>query len=217
MLRSRSQRWYSIGDSHSGSLGRNGITVLHLGPVTAYRAGRDGELTRLISRRLLRSKRALWPSVVVRLAVRRNDCVLLFFGEIDVRAHFAQQVPTYGSSERLSEILAERLVHQAGELSRRTGAKVGIANVVPPARFAGDPEMPTRGSIEERAAWTKALNMAFADRCRAHDIPFVDTHTFYADPAGCMQADVGDGLVHIRQDKADRIADQYKRVFANGG
>ncbi|MGB8860109.1 MAG: SGNH/GDSL hydrolase family protein, partial [Ilumatobacteraceae bacterium] len=215
VLRGAIRRYYSIGDSHSGTLGREGFVVLHVGPVTAFRAGKQGELVRLISRRMLGNRGARPPRWLVRLAIRRRDCVLLFFGEIDVRAHFSDRWKEYGSVQELARFLAGRLATQASELHRFTNARVGIASVTPAAEFEGDSALPTRGSIDERVLWTRLMNSALADACRALGLPFVDTFSTYADEGGRLLPRVSDGTVHIRQDQADEMADSYRRAFSD--
>ncbi len=215
VLRGATRRYYSIGDSHSGTLGRKGFVVLHVGPVTAFRAGKQGELVRLISRRMLGNRGEHPPSWLVRLAIRRRDCVLLFFGEIDVRAHFSERWKEYGSAEELARFLAERLATQASELHRFTMARVGIASVTPAAEFEGDPALPTRGSIDERVLWTRLMNSALADACRALGLPFVDTFSRYADEKGRLLSRLSDGSIHILADQADGLAESYRRAFSD--
>lgn len=215
VFRGFARRYHSIGDSHSRTLEREGFMVLNIGPVTAFRAGQQGELLRLILRRLLGNRGNHPPRWLARLAIRRYDCVLLFFGEIDVRSHFSDRWHDYGAAEELADFLAERLATQAAELHRFTRAKVGIASVTPAADFESNPEFPNRGSIEERVLWTKVLNSALATACETHGLPFVDTFSTYADEAGRLLLSVSDGNVHIRSDQADELADTYRRAFSD--
>ena len=214
LVRRPGGRLYSAGDSHSDSLsGRPGVRVLHFGPVTAFRAGRPGELLRLFADRLVRP----WPRwtapVLARVVVRPRDAVLLFFGEIDVRAHFALRVKEYGSAEEMARFLSQRLAAEARELRSRTGATVGIASVTPPVDLLDDENFPTRGSSEERRRWTRVMNQELAAACQRFGVVFVDSFEHYVDDSGRLSQDVTDGTVHIRQDASGALYEECLRQF----
>jgi hypothetical protein len=208
--RHRAPRLYSAGDSHADTLsGRPGVKVAHVGPVTAFRAGRRGELTRLFAGLVARRVPTWAEPVALRAVVRPRDRVLLCFGEIDVRAHFARRAAEYDSVAQLSAFLAERLAAEARELAGRTGAAVGIASVTPPAARVDDPGFPTHGTVDERVAWTRELNRAYGAACRRFGVVWVDAYDCFADRDGRLRPDVSDGAVHVRAASAGPL---YERV-----
>lgn len=214
LLRDRRSRLFAVGDSHSDTLSRRPrVKIVHLGPVTAYRAGRRGELVRLLVGQLFRASPRWASPIIIRVMIRPRDAVLLFFGEIDVRAHFAQRLTEYGSAEETARFLAQRLSAEARDLGSRTGALVGIASVTPPVDLLDDPDLPTRGSPEQRVLWTRLMNQEFAAACQRFGLVFVDTYERYANSAGVLLEEVSDGTVHIRQDSAEALFEECLRQF----
>jgi hypothetical protein len=212
LVRRRSPRLFAIGDSHSVALwGGTGVRVIHLGPITANRAGREGELARLVVVRIFGPRSAQASHILLRVVIRPGDGVVLFFGEIDVRAHFADRIDDYGSAEGLARSLATRLSAEAVRLADITKANVGIASVTPPADIS-DAELPTRGTIDDRVRWTKLLNQEFGALCERSGIRFVDTYHDYADDSGQLTEAISDGSVHIRKECADVLLSRCREL-----
>ncbi|HEY3673388.1 MAG TPA: SGNH/GDSL hydrolase family protein [Acidimicrobiia bacterium] len=206
----RPRRLFTIGDSHSAVMRfEPGVRVLHLGPVTMHRAGRPGELVRLIARS------AAGPSLaphtdrvagaVVRALIRSDDTFTCFFGEIDVRAHFAQHCEEYGGATEQARALARRAAEATAALAAMTGARGAFASITPPSGHLHDADFPTSGSLEARREWTILLNRELEAASSALGLDFVDFHAAYTDAAGNLDRWRADDTVHVLPRYDDHI------------
>jgi hypothetical protein len=198
----RPSRLFSIGDSHSAALRyTQNVTVVHAGPVTLHRAGRSGELPELIAASLLGPTLGQYAHrfarPIVELVIRERDAALLFFGEIDVRAHFERHWPDYGSPRELARSLATRGAVAGAAIGEMTGAQIGFASVTPPGEV-DDEQLPMRGTFAERVEWTVLLNQELAIACEEVGVSFVDFFAEYADECGRIRREISDGTIHIR-------------------
>jgi hypothetical protein len=206
---------FTIGDSHSAVLRREeGVRVVHLGPVTLHRAGRSGELPRLIARSVagptLGAHSTRGASPIVRSMIRSRDTFLCFFGEIDVRAHFAQHRAEYGGAAGEARALAERGVAAAAELAATTGARGGFASITPPTDDHDERDFPTTATIADRREWTLMLNRELHAACCEHDLAFVDFHADYTDDEGNLDKMRADDSVHILPAYCNEVVDAVK-------
>ncbi len=208
-------RFYSIGDSHCETLIEwPGAKTGHVGPVTAFLAGRYGELASLIAGKAFGPFGRWNTSLLCRLLIRPGDSVLLFFGEIDVRTHFHSRWKEHGDAGELARFLAQRLAAEARSLAYATGATVGISRVAPPVENLVDKDFPTRGEISDRLLWSRALNQEFDRACSRFGLVFVDAYSSYSDDRGLLDNTLSDGKVHVRPDAAEAMIEECRRLFS---
>lgn len=191
-----------VGDSHTGIFRSTPqVRAVHIGAITAYRAGEPGEVERRVVRVVFHRLLVRWAPVLIRLVFRPDDDVLLVCGEIDVRVHFAGRSAEYGSDVELARSLAQRLASVGRELSTKTGARVGILGVIPPVVPGDDPMFPVRGTSAQRVHWTKLLNSELLEASRRFELHYVDTYSLYAGHDGLLPEELSDDTVHIRPDQ----------------
>lgn len=186
----------SLGDSHAGVLtGRPRTVVATLGPVTMHRAGRSGELDRLMAD-WVRRKRPIWR-FGDRSLCRPSDVLVLHFGEIDVRCHIGGFVAGGSDEDELLTDLADRFIVAVTAVRDRYGCTVVVAAVVPPSVEREDPEFPYVGGAEDRVRWTARLNELLGERARDAGLLLFSYNDEVAGPDGLLLVERSDGSVHI--------------------
>ncbi|MBS0250523.1 MAG: hypothetical protein JSR78_05600 [Proteobacteria bacterium] len=174
-----------FGDSHAHYLFSRvpDVTVHWLGPWTMHRVARDG------------------PAFTQDGSA--DDTAIFVFGEIDVRCHL---VPQAGKARRSIEDVATDLGHRfiAALKTRRLAAqKFVVLGVVPPLTpLRPNPEIPCRGSDDERIAARKSLNAALESAARDNGIEFIAVPPLYETSRGLMKRHLSDGHAHIAMDCA---------------
>ncbi len=166
-----------------------------------HRLGRSGELKRLIAEGL--RPVSFFPRAWALRTIRKDDTVLVFAGEIDVRVHFSRRAT--GCGEVNAQGLASAFARELRELADDLGATVVVASVTPASVETSDyvdPDFPRNGTLEERCRWTRLLNAALNEA----GVQVIDFHDLYADQQGRLMAGFSDGTVHIRPDRSDPIA-----------
>lgn len=172
-------RIYAIGDSHCLVFGTIDLvfTCKTLGPVTMYRAGQG--------------------KVHFKSAFYDESIVVFCFGEIDVRAHVWKQIQL-GRNE--DEVINKLATDYINELKKHTSYyKIIVSSITPPINAAEseDPELPIRGSREQRARYTKKLNGKLKVLCAENNLLFLDSYNDYADKNGLLRKELSDGSHHI--------------------
>ena len=219
-LRGKSLSYTSIGDSHCACTYYAGYSkVVHLGPITMHRIGRDSDLVGLIVKNILQLDYGTSvPKFIVdklsRLLCSQN--VVLFFGEIDCRAHIGRHInpdcPYTAICERLvtsylQSVMAASLSHPNVNFMTTT--------VVPPTLFRGDPQMPTVGSLDERVEYTRYLNKCLIGMQEKNNIVNIDyTKNIPVDHQGVMLSEFHDGTVHLHSKYAVWIESEVKRALS---
>jgi hypothetical protein len=218
-LRCNPLAYTSIGDSHCACTYYAGYSkVVHLGPITMHRIGRDCDIAGLIVKKILQLEyRTSVPKFIAnhvwRMLPTKN--VVLFFGEIDCRAHIGRQI----KHDCPYTIVCQRLV--TSYLHSVHIASLGHPNinfmtttVVPPTSFLGDPEMPTVGSHDDRVEYTKCLNKCLKDVASENSIVLVDyAKNIPVDDNGCMLSDFHDGTVHLHPKYAGLIDSEVRSAL----
>lgn len=202
-LRGKSLSYTSIGDSHCACTYYAGYsTVVHLGPITMHRIGRDCDLAGLIVKKILHLDFSTSVPKFICDKLRRllySPNVVLFFGEIDCRAHIGRHI----NEDCPYTVVCERLVASYLRSVKATSLSHPDVNfmtttVVPPTSFMGDPEMPTVGSSEQRVQYTRCVNKCFTDIQSKNNIVHIDyAKHIPVDNQGVMLSDFHDGTVHL--------------------
>ena len=192
---------HTFGDSHSceGWNRIDGVNIHHIGPILCHSFGKE----KLVRINIGRNK-----------DVKQGDVVVFCLGEIDCRCHIAKYaamnddgMPVASSLEKVIGPLVENYM-RAIALNMNTvpkGVRVGVYNVVPPAR--ADPshenaEYPFVGSDACRLAIVKTFNRMLAKACEKRMFTFIDVFDDYADEDGFLDPKTSDGHVHISSHEA---------------
>ena len=187
----------ALGDSHSQViLGRPSSFVASVGPVTMHRAGRPGELSRLVDE-WQATKRPGWPLLHMAIC-SHSDVLLLHFGEIDVRCHVARIVATGADATNVLEDLATAFVRAATREANRLRCRIVVSAILPPSEERADPNFPYAGNLQERIAWTTILNTRLRCLCQENTVEYFDLGAAYSDERGALDKSLSDGSVHVR-------------------
>lgn len=202
-LRGNLLSYTSIGDSHCACTYYAGYSkVVHLGPITMHRIGRDGDLAGLIVKKILQLDYSTSvPKFIVdklwRLLCSQN--VVLFFGEIDCRAHIGRHINQDSSYTAVCQRLVTSYLQsvKAASLSH-PNLNFMTTTVVPPTTFIGDPKMPTVGSRKDRVEYTRYLNNCLKENQSENNIIHIDyAKHIPVDNQGVMLSEFHDGTVHL--------------------
>jgi hypothetical protein len=207
-LRGNSLSFTSVGDSHCACTYYAGYSkVVHLGPITMHRIGRDGDLAGLIVKKILQldystSVPKFITDKLCRLLCSQN--VVLFFGEIDCRAHIGRHINQDCSYTAICERLLTSYLQSvtAASLSH-PNVNFMTTTVVPPTSFVGDPEMPTVGSSDQRVEFTRYLNKCLnVNQAKVNMVHIDYTRNIPVDSKGVMLSEYHDGTVHLHPNYA---------------
>jgi hypothetical protein len=183
-----------------------------------HRIGRDGDLAGLIVKKILNLDYGTSiPKFIVdklwRLLCCRN--VVLFFGEIDCRAHIGRRTNQDLPYTAICERLATSYLQSVQAASRNhTNVNFMTTTVLPPTSFNGDPDMPTLGSREERVEYTRYLNNCLKDIQSEKNILLVDyAKNIPVDNQGVMLSEFHDGTVHLHPKYAVWIDSEVKSAL----
>jgi hypothetical protein len=191
-----------IGDSHSREFeGIKNCSIHHIGPVTMHRVGRDG--FRILDFRSL--------------GVKDRDCVVLCFGEIDVRCHIGKQRDFEHRS--LDEVLDTLLENYFFSIflnrSFYQDLNIIVYSVTPPSDRAFNLKYPYYGNIQDRVMISKKMNEKLISMAQSFDIHMIDVYDDYADENGILVPSLSDGNVHIGPLYRDPIQNQLDRLLAD--
>jgi hypothetical protein len=175
---------YAIGDSHAkynfGSETR--VRVCYLGPVTMYRISRDGRKTLSLKE----------------LGVVRRDILILCLGAIDVSNHLIKQRDLQGVPlEEIIDLLAVNYLHSIKEIGTEIGdLRMVILAVIPPTDQHLRFEIPSVGTLAERAKSRIILNAALEKYSHELGFSFIDPYEAFQDSNGVLKPGMSDGNVH---------------------
>jgi hypothetical protein len=157
---------------------RDGITIKvnWLGPWTMHRVGRDGHNFDQY--------------------IQESDKLLfLFFGEIDVRRHLANQINQGIPANKVIEELARKYIDTV-----RNSAfvnKIVVSMVIPPPHASESPqadESSHLGTDEERRLWNKKLNEWLTFYCKKYSIKHINPYVDYLNSQGMLNVELTDSL-----------------------
>lgn len=164
-----------VGDSHAQACFGTFpyCVVVWVGPVTMYRAQRDGICC------LLPEDNADYAATV------------LVFGEIDVRCHALMP------NKMCIADVSLRYIQAAEALKHAISTPVYVCTIMPPTDAYRNPEFPFVGTLAERIACTRAANEVL---CQApqYGLGVIDLFGLFAGSDGTLPADISDGTVHVR-------------------
>ena len=173
-----------FGDSHAKySFSTIPSCTIHwLGPITMHRVGRDG----------------LQGLNIKSYGVQENDVVIFVFGEIDVRCHV---IPQCQKGRTLDDVLGQLITKYIATIqeNRKQYQRLHpvIFAVLPPIRLVGSADYPSRGTVEERIAATRALNAHLHAAAEKEGIDVIDVHADFSTKEGLLEPKLSDGNVHM--------------------
>jgi len=184
---------YVFGDSHAGPYGVHPeITATPTGPATMYLIGKEGDVL-------------LGDTIKVLIKDGRlnyEGLWILTFGEIDTRCLIYNQINEKGRDE---EEIITTLVNNYIKRVKNIYSNIAISSIVPPVNYKTidyiDPTYPFIGPLEDRARYTKKLNVYLQLKCEENNIPFINLYKYYADDNGYMNEQYSRDRVHITDSK----------------
>ena len=143
--------------------------------------------------------------------VPKNGLWIFCFGEIDVRCCIYNQIH---EKNREEDEVINTLVETYVENLLSIYPEIAIMSIVPPVKFYSgnyDPELndstyPFVGPDEDRARYTKKLNIKLQQKCNDKNLIYINIYDHYRDADGFLIKELSDGNVHILQrDKVSQI------------
>ena len=220
-------RYHVIGDSHTGAFRtigavdisappqftcpskdeayritnvESGIFIHYLGPMTAFRVGRDKFSAFDLSN----------------FYVRPGDNVIYVFGEIDCRCNINKHInETISYKENISSLVDSYidsidLNHKKFNLN-----KSFVYNVVPTAKYNSVSHWnhgnnPYRGSDDERKLYTLYFNERLKVKCKEMGHYFFDIYDEYVSESGFLREDISHDGLHVNPQ-----SDLVKKIILN--
>lgn len=116
---------------------------------------------------------------------KKNDILLMCFGEIDVRAHIQKQARLKNITVEQSIDCCVKRYHQTIKAVKNLGCNVAVWGVIastPLDKISKD--IPVIGNCIERNEITRIFNRKIADVCQMFDIPFFSIFEHMIDEKG---------------------------------
>jgi hypothetical protein len=202
LIKQRSS-YVSVGDSHSACTYYAGLSdIVHLGPITMHRVGRDRNLTSLIIGSLLTmGSIASIPSYVEPLLYRVLSArtVVLYFGEIDCRVHIGKYVSQACPYDEVCDKLVDGYCSAVSAVSHQhPKLDFLVTSIMPPTQYGGDSDYPTKGTLLERVQYTNYINERLSHTCTDLGLPYVNyAKHIPVNNNGAILDEFTDGTVHL--------------------
>jgi hypothetical protein len=200
---------YCVGDSHV-MLFRDvpRFIIYWLGPATAYKLA-DKESTTNSNRRLMR----------IAKKVRKEDILLVCFGEIDCRVHVHKQ--TIENKRNMEDIVGDIMDRYVSVLKQ---LKLSVLNLcvlgISPAgrNYDGVALGYSRYNLpaSEHKKIKGVFNSKLRDACRKNKIPFIDIYSRTLDSAGYMSKKYSGDNIHLNDKAIEIIKDDLNAHFGIG-
>jgi len=175
---------HTLGDSHAGFTFKRvrGVTWHTIGPVTMESVGKPKGYVYL-------------NTYLEKYEVKREDIVILSFGEIDVRCHIKPQIET---GEFLISIINFLINGYFRTIQLSDHRKYWIFSIPPPGKSRTTyHEWPYRGTDEERSEYTYQMNLYLKWKCIEMGIPFLNVYDYYKDERGMLRDGFSPDDAHI--------------------
>lgn len=185
-----------VGDSHVEPLrGSMPFVAHHLGAITAHNLNKKNSTTK--------SHEKLFQVVE---KIRKNDIVMLCFGEIDCRIHIYYQHKK--SNEKYSiEELIDRTISNYGQVMaqlKERGINFCVYCVSPATKVENEYKYPFYGTPEIRSQINRTFNEKLKLFCETSGYKFIDIYDRVADKDGLMLREYAGDEIHLNQ-KAVRL------------
>lgn len=192
-----------IGDSHTKIFRqRRPFRTYHVGPSTAYKLASDHST--------FHSKQRLFR--VVRWAVRRDDRVILVFGEIDCRIHIYNTYMKNEKRQAISELIGDTITRYGGVLDtlKRAGVNLFVYSVPPVGEAENIFGYTHYASIKTRSAINREFNALLNDRCTENGYEFIDVYSKVVDENGLIVKEYEGDEVHLNDMVVDIVLEQMQ-------
>lgn len=129
--------------------------------------------------------------------ITEYDYILIVYGEIDVRHHFANQI----MNNRTIEEIVGTLIDEFTEQLKKINSRIIIRGIVAPLPneyhpFGGKNSI--TASFEERIKWRKMMNTNLEIMCKNNNFIYLPP-SICEDVYGVMNLDMSDNLIHIKE------------------
>lgn len=153
-----------------------------------------------------------------RLGIKRNDIVIMGFGEVDSRVHVKRIAARYNILvEEMMEDLASRYFKGIVNITSGYPLKAVIVNeILPPSTFRPsdfdneipesiDNKRPVIGTLEERIYYNKYLNSLLEQKCTDYGFYFLKYADLIRDEQGALNP--------LYDDKKYHLAEEYRFIL----
>jgi hypothetical protein len=158
--------------------------VVHwLGPATAYNLSNPMSTT-MANKKVLN---------IMRYLVRKQDAVILIFGEIDCRAHIYNQYIKSSRTVSMLELI-DRTIDRYGLMLQRLGSMgvdIYVASVAPGVKQGNLFNLPNDPPPDIRSWINRTFNERLSDFCNREGYRFIDVYSHVADEEGFIPACYG--------------------------
>jgi len=180
-----------IGDSHARVFkGNMPFIAHHIGAATAYNLIKDSSSTD--------SHRKLF-NIIKR--IKKNDIVVLIFGEIDCRIHTYYQFKKNNERYSIEEIIDRTIENydRAIKQIKNKGIIPCICSISPATIVGNEYNYPFYASPQLRSRITRLFNQRLQELCRNNSYCFIDVYSRVSDCHGFMLSEYAGDEIHLNE------------------
>ena len=199
---------YIYGDSHASFSFRN-LTLnykdLHCPSITMFRIGRD--------------------NIIINFnkdIIKKDDIIILSYGEIDCRCHIQRQINLGINEDNVINELVNNYFKTIKNITTNIGAKIIIVAIIPPTKqldyeIIHGPilhEFPFVGSDESRVRYTNKTNKLLEEMSIKNNYIYFNPYSYYTKPDGTLKYELSDKIVHLGNNSffLENFIDLYKTM-----
>ena len=199
---------YIYGDSHSDHSFRNlqhKHKNLNASSVTMFRIGRDNIIVNFDKN-----------------MIKKNDTIVLSYGEVDCRCHVKRQMNLGREEDTIIRELVYNYFRTINNNVKYKGVNVIIVGVIAPTK-RNDYEslhgpithqFPFVGTDEERVRFTAKVNKLFEELSIQYGYHYFNPYTeYYTRPDGTFKFELSDNNVHLRDNRI--FLEKFNELYAN--
>lgn len=204
---------YIYGDSHAFFSFKN-LQLYHrnlrCNSITMFRIGRDNIIINYNKN-----------------IIRKDDIIILSYGEVDCRCHIQRQI-NLGKTEDdvINELVSNYFTTIKNNITQEN-VKVIIVGIIPPmnkseSEVLNEPELneeilsqfPVRGKNEDRVRYVNKVNKLLEELSNNNNYIYFNPYSYYTNTDGTLKQELSDGGVHLGNNTffLERFMDLHKKI-----
>ena len=191
-----------IGDSHVKTFTKHKPFVAHhIGAATAHNLKKKDSSTK--------SNEKLFDLID---RIRKNDIVILLFGEIDCRIHAYYQFMKNNERQTIGEIL-DMTISNYGEVIeqiRERGVKPCVCSVPPATAVGNEYNFPFYATPEMRSEITRMFNERLEGLCRKNGYTYIDVYSKVSSADGLMLQEYAADKIHLNSKALSHVKTELR-------
>lgn len=182
---------YIFGDSHAFYSFKKLILPhidLHLSSTTMFRVGRDNTIINFNKEN-----------------IKKDDIIVLVYGEIDCRCHIQRQINLGRNEDEIIHELVSNYFNTIKNNTKELIIKIIIVGVIPPTKQSDyetlhgpiTHEFPFVGTDEDRVRYTNKVNKKLEEMSVDNNYIYFNPYSYYTRQDGTLKFELSDNTVHL--------------------